>query len=158
MTREITALYSKSEEVCIEDQIAFEKPLSVMLEQPIGAMKTWLNNWRDVIPASVAQAKNISTSGTKSIYTYMMDPDQPANKMDRRPKRKIRRRQNAVKRMSEGFVTNHFHRMQNKRSTSVTSSCVPTTRRQMPVKQMLTPQTTRQPSTRRDDLHKDHPG
>ena len=131
--------------------------LLVMLEQPIGAMKTWLNNWRDVIPASVAQAKKISTSGTKSTHACMMDPDQPANKMDRRPKRKIRRRQNAVKKMSEGFVTNHFHRMQNKRSNSVTSSYVPITRRQMSIKQMLTPQTTRQPSARRDDLHKDHP-
>lgn len=158
VTREITFLYSMKGEVCIEDQIAFEKPLKTMLDQPIGVMKTWLNNWRDVIPASVSQAEKTSKMGTKSIYTYMLDPEHPENNMDRRPKRKVRRRYNKVKRRSEGFITNHFHREPNKRSTSVHSSYVPTVRRQLPITQMLTPQATRRPSPRRDDLHKDHPG
>ena len=96
-TREITFLYSLREAVCVEDQIAFDKPLNVMLRQPLGVMNNWLNNWRDLLPASVSQAETTSKHGNTAIYTYMKDPDQPVNNMTEDQNGNFIRRTNAVK-------------------------------------------------------------
>ena len=151
-TREITFLCSLKEAVCIEDQIAFEKPLSIMLEQPLGVMKRWLRNWRDVLPASVSLAETTSKHGTKAMFTCLKDPDKAANNMDRRPKWKLLRRTNAVKKTSEGFVADHFSRQPNRRSASVVSTHVPVIRKQLSIKKMFAHK------PKRPELHPDHPG
>ena len=126
------------------------------MHTPICLVSVWragLNNWRDVLlPAGVSQAETTSKFGNEAMHTHMKDPDKPAHNMDRRPKWKLKRRSNTVKKRSDDFVTNYFIRQPCGRSTSVASTHVPVPRKQLSIKQMLTH------PPRRPELHPDHPG
>ena len=82
-TRETEFLCSMKEEVCIEDQTACKAPLDTMIGKPIGAMKSWLRNWRDVLPASAKQAEESTKANTKAVHKFMKDPENPEKHMDR---------------------------------------------------------------------------
>jgi hypothetical protein len=116
LTKEVTQIYTMRELVLPEDEEKiYDETLESRLEDTNQQLKKWINRWRPVIDHSMKRVKEMAKEGSRPIWQHFT-----ANKPTKtRVLRKISTRKHTQhKKMYDNPLTNVFHRMKKKRSSS----------------------------------------